>query len=264
MPGNLELAILKAKALGFSMADLKSTANNLLNIEMTELEKISKIDYDRKIDKLKSKSTGKLIIKEYPTASANAAHFRFLLQELNLKKNFKPDVIIIDYLNIAASSRIKSGTNINSYTYVKAIAEEFRGLAMEFDVPVISATQTNRAGQNNSDLDFEDVSESHGLSGTVDYLLGLTSSEELEGLNQVMFKQIKNRYNDVTKFRRFVVGVDRDRMRLYDVEQYAQDNIADSGKEDKPVFDHTDFGKSMSNEKDYSKLNFDDDDDDLF
>jgi replicative DNA helicase len=240
---------------------------NLLNVSMIDLDKIPKQDYDKRIERMKHKATGRLIIKEYPTASAHTGHFRVLLQELHLKKNFKPDVVIVDYLNIAASSRIKPGSLVNSYTYIKSIAEELRGLAMEFDVPCLTATQTNRQGQANTDLDFTDVSESHGLSATCDYMVGMVSTEELDKMNQVLFKQIKNRYGDISKYRRFVVGIDRDKMRLYDVEQSAQKDIADSGQEpgEDPIgFDKTAFGNRMNQNKDFSKIKFDDDSDDMF
>jgi hypothetical protein len=174
-------------------------------------------------------TTGKLIIKEYPTASASAVHFRTLLNELNLKKSFVPDIIFIDYLNICCSSRIKAGANINSYTYVKSIAEELRGLAVEFGVPVVSATQTTRSGFTSSDPGLEDTSESFGLPATADLMFALISSEELEALGQIMVKQLKNRYSDPSKFKRFVLGVDRSKMKLYDVEQDAQSGLADAG-----------------------------------
>jgi replicative DNA helicase len=176
-------------------------------------------------------TTGKLIIKEYPTASASAIHFRTLLNELNLKRNFVPDIIFIDYLNICCSSRIKAGANVNSYTYVKSIAEELRGLAVEFGVPIVSATQTTRSGYTNSDPGLEDTSESFGLPATADLMFALISSEELEALNQIMVKQLKNRYSDPTTHKRFVLGIDRSKMKLYDVEQDAQIGIADAGQQ---------------------------------
>jgi replicative DNA helicase len=176
-------------------------------------------------------TTGKLIIKEYPTASASAIHFRTLLNELNLKRNFVPDIIFIDYLNICCSSRIKAGANVNSYTYVKSIAEELRGLAVEFGVPIVSATQTTRSGYTNSDPGLEDTSESFGLPATADLMFALISSEELEALNQIMVKQLKNRYSDPTTHKRFVLGIDRSKMKLYDVEQDAQMGIADAGQQ---------------------------------
>jgi archaellum biogenesis ATPase FlaH len=211
---------------------------NLLNFTIDELAIIPKDVYDTKINRVKAKTHGKLIIKEYPTACAGAANFRHLLNELKIKKNFRPDIIYIDYLNICMSSRIKFGANVNSYTYIKSIAEELRGLAVEYDVPVVSATQTTRGGYSNSDPGLEDTSESFGLPATADLMFAIISSEELEALNQVMFKQLKNRYSDINKCRRFVVGIDRPKMRLYDVEQDAQDDIYDG-----PVMDNTTFGR---------------------
>ena len=207
---------------------------NLLNVSLDDLTDLSKEMYDKKVAKVKSKTTGKLIIKEYPTASASATHFRTLLNELYLKKSFRPDIIFIDYLNICCSSRIKPGSNINSYTYVKSIAEELRGLAVEFKVPVVSATQTTRSGFSSSDPGLEDTSESFGLPATADLMFALISSEELEELGQIMVKQLKNRYNDPTYYKRFTRGVDRSKMRLYDVEQSGQDGLADAGQ-DKPI-----------------------------
>ena len=207
---------------------------NLLNVTIDDLVNLPKEMYDKKIAKLKEKIVGKLIIKEYPTASASTTHFRTLLNELNLKKSFTPDIIFIDYLNICCSSRIKAGANINSYTYVKSIAEELRGLAVEYGVPVVSATQTTRSGFNSSDPGLEDTSESFGLPATADLMFALISSEELEELGQIMVKQLKNRYNDPTMYKRFTLGVDRAKMRLYDVEQSGQEGLADSGQ-DKPL-----------------------------
>lgn len=207
---------------------------NLLNVSLDDLQDLPKEMYDKKVAKVKSKTTGKLIIKEYPTASASATHFRTLLNELYLKKSFRPDIIFIDYLNICCSSRIKPGASINSYTYVKSIAEELRGLAVEFGVPVVSATQTTRSGFTSSDPGLEDTSESFGLPATADLMFALITSEELEELGQIMVKQLKNRYNDPTYYKRFTLGVDRSKMRLYDVEQSGQDGLADSGH-DKPV-----------------------------
>ena len=209
---------------------------NLLNIDIADLNSISKQDYDRKFSALKVNTQGKLIIKEYPTAAASALHFRALLNELQLKKSFKPDIIFIDYLNICASARIKPGANVNSYSYVKAIAEELRGLAVEFDVPIVSATQTTRSGFTSSDPGLEDTSESFGLPATADFMFALISTEELQQLNQILIKQLKNRYNDPNYFKRFVVGIDRAKMKLYDVEQSAQDDLVDSGQvDDKPL-----------------------------
>ena len=207
---------------------------NLLNVALDDLVDLPKDMYERKVARIKEKTTGKLIIKEYPTASASATHFRTLLNELNLKKNFVPDIIFIDYLNICCSSRIKAGANINSYTYVKSIAEELRGLAVEFGVPIVSATQTTRSGFTSSDPGLEDTSESFGLPATADLMFALISSEELEALGQIMVKQLKNRYADPTMHKRFVLGVDRSKMKLYDVEQDAQLGLADAGNKPPP------------------------------
>ena len=208
---------------------------NLLNVTIDDLIQLPKDMYDRKVKRVKDMTTGKLIIKEYPTASASATHFRTLLNELNLKKSFIPDIIFIDYLNICCSSRIKAGANINSYTYVKSIAEELRGLAVEFGVPIVSATQTTRSGFTSSDPGLEDTSESFGLPATADLMFALISSEELEALGQIMVKQLKNRYSDPGFHKRFTLGVDRAKMKLYDVEQSAQDGLVDSGQPDKPL-----------------------------
>ena len=209
---------------------------NLLNIDLDELRTITKEDYNRKFSALKNKTQGKLIIKEYPTASASSLHFRALLNDLALKKSFKPDIIFIDYLNICCSSRIKPGANVNSYSYIKAIAEELRGLAVENNLPIVSATQTTRSGFSNSDPGLEDTSESFGLPATADFMFALVTNEELEQLNQVLVKQLKNRYGDPNLYKRFVLGIDRSKMRLYDVEESAQNDIVDAGKvEDKPL-----------------------------
>jgi len=221
---------------------------NLLNLTMDELKVIDKDIFDNRIDKIAKKTQGKLIIKEYPTASAHAGHFRALLEELKLKREFKPDIIFIDYLNICSSQRMKQGANINSYTYVKAIAEELRGLAVEYNVPIVSATQTTRSGYTNSDPGLEDTSESFGLPATADFMFALVSNEELEGLNQILIKQLKNRYNDPSYFKRFVVGIDRAKMKLYDVEASAQENISDSGQDDTPIFDKSQFGSRLKTE----------------
>lgn len=213
---------------------------NLLNVTVDELAVLPKDVYDKKIERVKNKTVGKLIIKEYPTASAGSAHFRHLINELRIKRNFVPDIIYIDYLNICSSSRIRSGANVNSYTYVKAIAEELRGLAVEFNVPVVTATQTTRSGYGNSDVELTDTSESFGLPATADLMFALINSEELEQLGQIMVKQLKNRYADPTLHKRFVVGVDRAKMRLYDTEQEAQDDIIN----DTPVFSKSQFGNS--------------------
>jgi replicative DNA helicase len=208
---------------------------NLLNVTVDDLVSMPKDMFDKRINKLREKTVGKLIIKEYPTASASATHFRTLLNELNLKKSFRPDIIFIDYLNICCSSRLKAGANVNSYTYVKAIAEELRGLAVEFGVPIVSATQTTRSGFTSSDPGLEDTSESFGLPATADMMFALISSEELEEMGQIMVKQLKNRYNDPTYLKRFTLGIDRAKMRLYDVEQSAQQGITDAGHNDKPL-----------------------------
>jgi len=209
---------------------------NMLNIKLDDLHIIPKEDYLRRFEALQSKTRGKLIIKEYPTASASAMHFRSLLNELQLKKNFKPKIIFIDYLNICSSSRIKQGGSVNSYTYIKSIAEELRGLAVEFNVPIVSATQTTRSGYSNSDVGLEDTSESFGLPATADFMFALITTEELQQLNQIMVKQLKNRYNDPSMNKKFVIGVDRSKMKLFDAEDSAQ-AIVDSGQvqEDKPL-----------------------------
>ena len=213
---------------------------NLLNIPLDQLQNITKDMLTSKVDEIASRTNGKLIIKEYPTGSAHTGHFRALLNELKLKKNFIPDMIFIDYLNICASSRMKGmGGAINSYTYIKAIAEELRGLAVEFDVPIVSATQTTRSGYSSSDPGLEDTSESFGLPATADLMFALVSSEELEALGQIMVKQLKNRYNDPNHKKRFAVGIDRSRMRLFDIDN-PQDNLID----DTPAFD-----KSQVNER---------------
>ena len=205
---------------------------NLLNVNIQSITDLPKPMFDKKVNKLRKKTQGNLIIKEYPTASAHSGHFKALLNELALKKSFKPDIIFIDYLNICASSRYKAGSNVNSYSYIKAIAEELRGLAVETNVPILSATQTTRSGYGSSDVDLTDTSESFGLPATADLMFALISTEELEGLNQIMVKQLKNRYNDPTIYKRFVIGIDRAKMRLYDCEQKAQEDIIDNGQED--------------------------------
>jgi len=204
---------------------------NLLNVNIQEIVDLPKPIFEGKVTNLAKKTQGSLIIKEYPTASAHSGHFKALLNELALKKSFKPDIIFIDYLNICASSRYRAGSNVNSYSYIKAIAEELRGLAVEANVPIVSATQTTRSGFASSDVDLTDTSESFGLPATADLMFALISTEELEGLGQIMVKQLKNRYNDPTYNRRFVIGVDRTKMRLYDCEQAAQDDLLDSGQE---------------------------------
>jgi archaellum biogenesis ATPase FlaH len=212
--------------------------SNLLDIPLDQLAEIPKDIYDKKIGKIKEKTAGKLIVKEYPTACAGSANFRHLLNELKLKKNFIPDIIYIDYLNICMSSRIKHGANVNSYTYIKAIAEELRGLAVEHNVPIVSATQTTRSGYTSSDLGLEDTSESFGLPATADFMFGLSTSEKLEELGQIMVKQLKNRYSDPGTTRRFVLGIDRSKMRLYDIDQPEKDMI------DSPVMNNTKFGEA--------------------
>lgn len=218
---------------------------NLMNVTMDDLRELPHDVFIKKSDRVKSKTSGRLIIKEYPTGSAGAANFRHLLNELKIKKNFAPDMIYIDYLNICASSRLKQTGAIGSYQYIKAIAEELRGLAVEFDVPIMSATQTTRGGYDNSDIGLTDTSESFGLPATADFMFALISTEELKQLNQIMVKQLKNRYGDPEKFKRFVIGVDYSKMKLYDVEQSAQDDIVD----DSPVYDNTPSGKQFDKEK---------------
>ena len=217
---------------------------NLLNVGMSDLEELPYQMYETKINKLQSKTTGQLIIKEYPTATAHTGHFKNLMSELALKKSFKPDIVFVDYLNICASSRFKANGNVNSYMYIKAIAEELRGLAVETNVPIMSATQTTRSGFSNSDIGLEDTSESFGLPATADLMFALISNEELDELNQIAVKQLKNRYNDPTTNKRFVIGVDRAKMKLYDVEGAEQEGLADSNQESfaEPVFDNTEFG----------------------
>lgn len=207
---------------------------NLLDTTVDSLVEMPRDMFNKKIARLREKTTGKLIIKEYPTASASSIHFRTLLNELNLKKSFIPDIIFIDYLNICCSARIKASANVNSYTYVKAIAEELRGLAVEFGVPIVSATQTTRSGFGSSDPGLEDTSESFGLPATADLMFALISSEELESVGQIMVKQLKNRYNDPTYFKRFTLGIDRAKMKLFDIAQSEQEGITDSGQ-DKPL-----------------------------
>ena len=229
---------------------------NLLNVRVDDLINLDRGTYDKKISNLRERTPGRLIIKEYPTASAHSGHFRHLINELRIKRNFAPDIIYIDYLNICSSSQTKAiGGSINSYTYIKAIAEELRGLAVEKNVPIVSATQTTRSGFSNSDVGLEDTSESFGLPATADFMFAIMNSDEMEQLNQLMVKQLKNRYNDPTLYKRFVVGVDRAKMRLYDVEQNAQQDIVDNG----PVMDNTAVGKGLNQafskpSKDFSDL----------
>ena len=228
---------------------------NLMNITMDDLHELPKKMFTDRLSKIQTKTNGKLIIKEYPTASAHTGHFRSLIKELALKKSFRPDVIFIDYLNICSSSRFKGNANVGSYFYIKAIAEELRGLAVENNVPIMSATQTTRGGYSNSDVGLEDTSESFGLPATADLMFALISTEELESLNQIMVKQLKNRYNDPGANKRFVIGIDRARMKLYDCEQEAQNDIIDSGQEDDtPAFDKTTFGVGLGKSKTYEKF----------
>ena len=222
---------------------------NLMNVSMEDLHDLPKQMFERKIDKIIKNTTGQLIVKEYPTASAHSNHFRGLIKELAIKKSFKPDIIFIDYLNICTSSRIKGVTNVNSYTMVKSIAEELRGLAVETNVPIMSATQTTRSGFSNSDVGLEDTSESFGLPATADLMFALISNEELDALNQIAVKQLKNRYNDPTTNKRFVIGIDRAKMKLFDVTLEEQKGLADSNQTKEvddfaePVFDSTEFGE---------------------
>ena len=227
---------------------------NLLNVGLSDLRDIPKASYDKKVQKVKEATIGKLIVKEYATAQAGVGHFRHLLNELRLKKKFEPDVLIVDYINICISNRVKPGGNVNSYAYIKSIAEELRGFAVERSIPIITATQINREGFANSDVGLENVAESFGLPATADLFLALITSEELEQLNQIMVKQLKNRYSDISANRRFVVGVDKTKMRLYDVDQSAQANI--TSEEDVPAMDNSAFGQRISKErKDFSGVN---------
>ena len=209
---------------------------NLMNIPIMDLKDLSKPMFDDRIGKVNDKIEGRLIVKEYPTASAHSGHFKALIDELKLKRNFHPDIVFIDYLNICTSSRFKPGSSANSYTIIKSIAEELRGLAVELDVPIFSATQTTRGGYNSSDVELTDTSESFGLPATADLMFAIISTEELEQMGQLMIKQLKNRYADPTRNRRFMIGVDRSKMRLYDLEDSAQQAITDSNI-DVPVFD---------------------------
>ena len=222
------------------MADKKIAERidaNLMNISLDDLEALPKKMFDDKIRRIEKKTKGKLIVKEYPTASAHTGHFRALLNELIIKKNFRPDILIIDYLNICSSSRFKMGASINSYSYIKSIAEELRGLAVEFNLPILSATQTTRTGFVSTDIGLEDTSESFGLPATADLMFALISTEELEKLNQMLVKQLKNRYNDPTTNKRFVIGIDRAKMKLYDVTQSAQEGLVDTGQNEEEIID---------------------------
>jgi replicative DNA helicase len=222
---------------------------NLLNINIQDITDLPKIMFESKVTDISKKTQGSLIIKEYPTAAAHSGHFKGLLNELALKKSFRPDIIFIDYLNICASSRYKAGSNVNSYSYIKAIAEELRGLAVEANLPIVSATQTTRSGFASSDVDLTDTSESFGLPATADLMFALISTEELESLNQILVKQLKNRYNDPTIHKRFVVGIDRAKMRLYDCEQKAQEDIVDNTSETEYDEDKSKFKKSFGDFK---------------
>ena len=228
---------------------------NLMNITIDDLHTLPKKMFENYLNKIQKKTNGKLIIKEYPTASAHVGNFRSLIKELALKRSFRPDIIFVDYLNICASSRFKGNANVGSYFYIKAIAEELRGLAVETNVPIVSATQTTRSGFVSSDIGLEDTSESFGLPATADLMFALISTEELEDLNQICVKQLKNRYNDPTMNKRFILGVDRAKMRLYDVEQVAQKDLVDSGQEeDEVVFDNTPFAGKGKNYEKFSDL----------
>jgi len=218
---------------------------NLLNVPIQEIMDLPKVMFENKVTNLAKKTQGTLIIKEYPTASAHSGHFKSLLNELALKKSFRPDIIFIDYLNICASSRYRGNSTVNSYSYIKAIAEELRGLAVEANVPIVSATQTTRSGYGSSDVELTDTSESFGLPATADLMFALISTDDLEGLGQIMVKQLKNRYNDPTVHKRFVVGIDRAKMRLYDCEQSAQEDILDNGKEEEYTYEEAKPKKSF-------------------
>ena len=226
---------------------------NLLNVPIQEIGELPKVMFDSKVTKLAQKTQGALIIKEYPTASAHSGHFKALLNELALKKSFRPDIIFIDYLNICASSRYRQSGTVNSYSYIKSIAEELRGLAVEANVPIVSATQTTRSGYGSSDVDLTDTSESFGLPATADLMFALISTDELEELGQIMVKQLKNRYNDISINKRFIVGIDRAKMRLYDCEQSAQNDVLDSGQDEEYEFDE----KKSSRKEKFGSFKFD-------
>lgn len=229
---------------------------NLFGLDMDELKVIDKKTFDTRLNKVQLKTRGKFIIKEYPTAGAHSGNFRALLEELKVKREFMPDLLIIDYLNICASSRLKMGASVNSYTYIKSIAEELRGLAVEYNVPILTATQVTRSGYNSSDVELTDTSESFGLPATADLMFAIIRTEELDELNQVMIKQLKNRYNDPSYYKRFVLGIDRAKMKLYDLEPSAQRDIMDSGQApDKPAFDNSKFGE-RSQEDGFSGFKF--------
>ena len=232
---------------------------NLLNIRLDDLVSLPKSMYDKKMEDLRSKFSGRLIIKEYPTAAASTNHFRALLNELNLKRNFKPNIIFVDYINICSSARIRPGQYVNSYSYVKSIAEELRGLAVEFDVPIMSATQTNRQGFQNTDVGLEDTSESFGLPATADFMFAIISNDKLEEVNQILVKQLKNRYGDPTVNKKFLVGIDRAKMKLIDLGDESQSDLVDTGKveedDDIPLFDKSTKGR-MKNKKDFGEFKF--------
>ena len=222
---------------------------NLLNLSMDELKVIEKKVFDNRLAKVAQKTQGKLIIKEYPTAGAHSGHFRALLEDLKHKRDFCPDLVIIDYLNICISARMKMGSSVNSYIFIKSIAEELRGLAVEYNVPILTATQTTRSGYNSSDVELTDTSESFGLPATADLMFALIRSEELDELNQLMIKQLKNRYSDPSFYKKFVIGVDRSKMKLYNVEESAQEGLDDAGQDDDtPAFDKSTFGRRSRQE----------------
>jgi len=231
---------------------------NLIDTQLDEILTMPREKYETKVNRVKSKTVGKLIIKEYPTGSAHAGHFRHLLNELRMKKNFVPDVIFVDYLNICASSRVKGAASANSYTLVKSIAEEIRGLAMEFNVAIVTSSQFNRGAYDSSDVELSNTSESMGITHTADAIFGLITSEELEERKHLMIKQLKNRWGDISYYKRFVVGIDRSKMKLYDLEEGAQTKIQseaknkqnkqnDTSKEDAPIFDSSKFSQDWEN-----------------
>jgi hypothetical protein len=224
---------------------------NLMNVTVDDLKNLPKQMFDDRISRIRNKTEGKLIIKEYPTASAHSGHFRALLNELDLKKEFRPDIIFIDYLNICASSRFKMSGSVNSYTYIKGIAEELRGLAVEFNVPIVSATQTTRSGYGNSDVELTDTSESFGLPATADFMFAIITNEDLEKLGQLLVKQLKNRYNDPSQHKRFMIGVERAKMRLYDLDISAQKNLVQEDRKSEPE------KPTFLSSKMFAKKNFD-------
>jgi hypothetical protein len=228
---------------------------NLLNIELDQLPDLPKSIFEDRIQKISAKAMGRLIVKEYPTSSAHVGHFKALLNELKLKRSFVPDIIFVDYLNICASARYKPGANVNSYTLIKGIAEELRGMAVEFNVPIVSATQTTRSGYSNTDVELTDTSESFGLPATADFMFALISTEDLQKMNQIMVKQLKNRYSDPNNFKRFMVGIDRAKMRLYDLEAVAQQDISDSNfKNKEDAFEDINFMQTIKKGVDFSSI----------